>query len=111
MKKVKSFFPFSSNKQTYIIANFTFLLYNSKYIWDKGEIKMKYTFNDKDQLVSFICTEIITTAEATDILDCSRQYLDELVSKGKITPIKTINRVRLYWRNDIVNLLEKRHSS
>jgi len=88
-----------------------FLLYNSKYIGVKGGFRMKYTFNDKEQLIHFICNEIITTAEATDLLNCSRQYLDELVSKGKITPIKTINRVRLYWKNDIMILLEKRHSS
>ena len=72
---------------------------------------MKYTFDDKEHLIDFICNEIITTAEATGILNCSRQYLDELVSKGKITPIKTINRVRLYWRNDIVNLLNKRNGN
>lgn len=77
----------------------------------KGGIIMKYTFSDKDQLIHFICNEIITTAEATELLECSRQYLDELVSKGKITPIKTINRVRLYWKNDIIGLLEKRRSS
>lgn len=71
---------------------------------------MQYTFEDKDHLVNFICNEIITTAEATTLLGCSRQYLDELVSKGKITPIKTINRVRLYWRNDIVSLLHKRNA-
>lgn len=69
---------------------------------------MKYTFNDKNQLIDFICNEIITTAEATQVLQCSRQYLDELVSKGKIIPIKTINRVRLYWKNDIITLLEKK---
>ncbi len=69
---------------------------------------MKYSFDDKEHLIDFICTEIITTAEATCILDCSRQYLDELVSKGKITPIKTINRVRLYWKNDIMALLIKK---
>ncbi len=72
---------------------------------------MKYTFNDKEHLINFICNEIITTAEATAMLNCSRQYLDELVSKGKITPIKTINRVRLYWKNDIVSLLQRKHSS
>lgn len=72
---------------------------------------MKYTFEDKDDLVSFICNEIITTAEATGLLNCSRQYLDELVSKGKITPIKTINRVRLYWKNDIDTLVRKKQSS
>lgn len=70
---------------------------------------MKYQFEGKQQLIDFICTEIITTAEATRLLSCSRQYLDELVSKGKIVPIKTINRVRLYWKNDIMQLLEKRN--
>lgn len=72
---------------------------------------MKYTFDDKEHLINFICNEIITTAEATTMLNCSRQYLDELVSKGKITPIKTINRVRLYWKNDIVSLSQRKHSS
>ncbi len=72
---------------------------------------MKYSFDDKEHLIHFICNEIITTAEATALLNCSRQYLDELVNKGKITPIKTINRVRLYWRDDIVYLLQKKQSS
>ncbi|PHV71985.1 DNA-binding protein [Sporanaerobium hydrogeniformans] len=71
---------------------------------------MKYTFDDKEHLIDFICNEIITTAEATCLLNCSRQYLDELVSKGRITPIKTINRVRLYWRNDIINLQNKKNT-
>ncbi len=71
---------------------------------------MKYTFDDKEHLIDFICNEIITTAEATSMLNCSRQYLDELVSKGRITPIKTINRVRLYWRNDIMNLQSKKNT-
>ena len=62
---------------------------------------MEFNFDSKEHLIAFIQSEIITTAEATSLLNCSRQYLDELVSKGKITPVKTINRVRLYWRDDI----------
>ncbi|WP_334309872.1 helix-turn-helix domain-containing protein [Niameybacter sp.] len=65
---------------------------------------MEFNFNSKEHLITFIQSEIITTAEATELLNCSRQYLDELVSKGKITPVKTINRVRLYWRDDISSL-------
>ncbi len=65
---------------------------------------MKFTFEDKTNLIQFIQSEIITTAEATTLLNCSRQYLDELVSKGKIKPVKTINRVRLYWKDDITAL-------
>ncbi|MGL6173205.1 MAG: helix-turn-helix transcriptional regulator [Cellulosilyticaceae bacterium] len=65
---------------------------------------MEFNFKNKEELIAFIHSEVITTAEATELLGCSRQYLDELVSKGKITPVKTINRVRLYWKADITAL-------
>lgn len=68
---------------------------------------MQFNFESKETLIEFIRSEIITTAEATELLNCSRQYLDELVSKGKITPVKTINRVRLYWKDDITALHKK----
>ena len=68
---------------------------------------MNFNFENKESLIAFIRSEIITTAEATEFLGCSRQYLDELVSKGKITPVKTINRVRLYWKGDIMALQHK----
>ncbi|MGL4363092.1 MAG: DNA-binding protein [Cellulosilyticaceae bacterium] len=68
---------------------------------------MEFIFENKENLITFIQKEIITTAEATNLLNCSRQYLDELVSRGKITPVKTINRVRLYWRDDISSLHKK----
>ena len=74
---------------------------------ERGEIHMSFQFENKDSLIEFIRKEIITTAEATNILSCSRQYLDELVNKGKIVPVKTINRVRLYWRGDILHLKNK----
>lgn len=70
---------------------------------------MEFNFDSKEQLITFIQSEIITTAEATHLLNCSRQYLDELVSKGKITPVKTINRVRLYWRDDISALHKNKY--
>lgn len=72
---------------------------------------MSFQFDSKENLIEFIRAEIITTAEATAILNCSRQYLDELVSKGKITPVKTINRVRLYWKDDIIKLQNKSGNS
>lgn len=73
----------------------------------EGYLNMSFQFDSKEDLIKFIQAEIITTAEATSILNCSRQYLDELVSKGKITPVKTINRVRLYWKDDISKLQTK----
>lgn len=71
-------------------------------------MNMEFNFDSKEQLITFIQSEIITTAEATELLNCSRQYLDELVSKGRIIPVKTINRVRLYWRDDIAALHRNR---
>ncbi|OOB78203.1 MAG: transcriptional regulator [Epulopiscium sp. Nele67-Bin001] len=68
---------------------------------------MRYAFQTKDRLQEFIQMEIITTAEATTLLSCSRQYLDELVNKGKLIPVKSVNRVRLYWKDDILALNKK----
>lgn len=73
----------------------------------EGYVNMNFNFESKETLIEFIRSEIITTAEATELLSCSRQYLDELVTKGKITPVKTINRVRLYWKDDILALHKK----
>ncbi len=69
---------------------------------------MQFNFDNKDTLIQFIQSEIITTAEATKLLHCSRQYLDELVNRGKLVPVKTINRVRLYWKSDIMSLHTRR---
>lgn len=74
-----------------------------------------YTFNSREELVEFVQKEIINTTEALDILQCSRQNLNNLVKREVITPIKDLPRDRLFLKEDIIKrkkyMDEKREAS
>jgi hypothetical protein len=74
-----------------------------------------YTFNSREELAEFVQNEIINTTEALDILQCSRQNLNNLVKREVITPIKDLPRDRLFFKEDIVKrkkyMGEKREAS
>ncbi|MGE7020427.1 DNA-binding protein [Solibacillus cecembensis] len=61
-----------------------------------------YSFNSKEKLTEYIQSEIINTTEALEILQCSRQNLNNLVKRGVLTPIKDLPRDRLFYKEDIV---------
>lgn len=62
---------------------------------------MKYEFNSREELEAFIQNEVLTTSEALEVLERSRQRLNDLVKAGKIKPLKSVSRDRLYLRKDI----------
>ncbi|MGI8351689.1 DNA-binding protein [Niallia circulans] len=66
----------------------------------------EYSFSDKEELTSFIQKEIINTTEALEILQCSRQNLNNLVQREVLKPIKDLPRDRLFFRSDIVERKE-----
>ncbi|WP_260286745.1 DNA-binding protein [Peribacillus aracenensis] len=74
-----------------------------------------YTFNSREELAEFVQKEIINTTEALDILQCSRQNLNNLVKREVINPIKDLPRDRLFLKEDIVKrkkyMDEKREAS
>ncbi|MCY9546799.1 DNA-binding protein [Lysinibacillus xylanilyticus] len=61
-----------------------------------------YSFNSREELTEYIQDEIINTTEALEILQCSRQNLNNLVQRGVIIPIKDLPRDRLFFKEDIV---------
>ena len=63
---------------------------------------MKYEFNSNEELKQFIAENVITTMEAAEILECSRQNIDRLVSIGKLVPIKQTQRDKLFFKADIL---------
>lgn len=63
---------------------------------------MEYYFKSKEELTAYVISEIINTTEATEILGCSRQNLNNLIKRGKITPIKELPRDRLFFKSDIL---------
>lgn len=65
-----------------------------------------YQFNSKEELKKFLSEEIINTAEAVQILNCTRQNIDDLVKRGKLVPIKIFPRDRLFLKSDILERLK-----
>lgn len=56
-----------------------------------------YCFRSRDDLKAYIVEEIINTSEAIEILECTRQNLNDLIKRGKIVPIKDLPRDRLFF--------------
>jgi len=63
---------------------------------------LKYVFESDNELKQFIIENIITTLEAAEILNCSRQNIDKLMQKGKLIPVKQTLRDKLFLKSDIL---------
>ncbi|AWP28728.1 DNA-binding protein [Paenibacillus sp. Cedars] len=64
-------------------------------------------FESKEHLSAWISHELISTAEAIEILDCTRQNLHSFVKRERLVPVKETNRERLFWRSEVMNLKEE----
>ena len=54
-----------------------------------------------DDFRSFVTNRVVNTAEAVDMLDCSRQNVNDLIKRGKIEPIKKEPKNTLFLKSDI----------
>ncbi|MBR5088628.1 MAG: helix-turn-helix domain-containing protein [Ruminiclostridium sp.] len=50
----------------------------------------------------FVQFRVINAAEAAELLNCSRQYINELVKKKKLTPIKSSDKNTLFLKSDVL---------
>ena len=66
------------------------------------------SFNNTNELKMYIAKEVIETKEVADILGCSRQYVNKLVKEQKIIPIKILNKNKLFYKPDILEIAEKK---
>lgn len=53
------------------------------------------------ELQSMISDHIIDSAQAAEELGCSKQNIDDLVRRGKLTAVKEGQRYRLFMKSDI----------
>lgn len=67
---------------------------------------MKYNFGNTEELKQFIVDNVITTMEAAEILNCTRQNIDRLVDTGKLTPVKRTQRDKLFLKEEILARLK-----
>lgn len=47
-----------------------------------------------------IANNLLTTAEAAQLLDCSRQNICDLVRRGSLQPVKEPEKNRLFLKSD-----------
>lgn len=67
-----------------------------------------FTFKDEKELRKFINEEILFTSEVAELLNCTRQYIYKLVKEGKLEPVKTATKERLFFKSDILYFNERR---
>ena len=54
-----------------------------------------------EEITSVISQSVVDTAEACELLGCSRQYINELVRTGRLVPIKSNEKWTLFLKSDI----------
>ncbi|MBW7976602.1 helix-turn-helix domain-containing protein [Bacillus velezensis] len=62
---------------------------------------MEYHLKNRQEVEDFIKTEVLTTPEAKEILGVTTTRMSQLISNGKLTPIKKLRGVSLFLRSDI----------
>lgn len=65
-----------------------------------------YSFNSKEELSKFISENIVDTSEAMALLNCSRQNIDDLVKRNKLTPIRSLTKTKIFFKEDILARLK-----
>ena len=56
---------------------------------------------ERDELIRIIQDNVMTAAEAVELLGGSKQNLSSLVKRGKLIPIKEAGSVRLFLKSDV----------
>lgn len=52
--------------------------------------------------MSFIRSRVISTSEACELLDCSRQNISDLIRRGKLHPVRADAKSKLFLRNEVL---------
>lgn len=56
-----------------------------------------------EDFCSFVSNRVVGTAEAMELLSCSRQNINDLVKRGKLSPIKTEQKNTLFLKSEILH--------
>lgn len=67
---------------------------------------MPYNFQTRNDLINFISNEVLTTSEVIELLGYSRQYVNQLVKKEKLIPIKKVGNTTLFFKSDVLSFKE-----
>lgn len=60
-----------------------------------------------DDFLCFIKQRVLSSGEVIELLNCSRQNLDDLVHRGKLHPIKVTTKNKLYLKSEVEQRIKK----
>lgn len=56
----------------------------------------------KEDFTDFVAERVINTAEAAEIMGCSRQNIDDLIKRGKLNPVKITAKEKFFLKSDVL---------
>ncbi|ASS88628.1 DNA-binding protein [Geobacillus sp. Manikaran-105] len=68
---------------------------------------MSYHFASRKELEDFIKSEVLGVAETLEILNVTYQRLSKLIESGRIVPIKSFQKDKLFFRDDVETLAKE----
>ena len=54
-----------------------------------------------DDFIRFAQINLINTKEATEIMNCTKQNIDDLIRRGKLQPVKKGNKYSLFLKTEV----------
>ncbi|MEM5644744.1 helix-turn-helix domain-containing protein [Bacillus cereus] len=67
---------------------------------------MDYKMN-REEIEKLVHQTVLTANETANLLDVTTQRLHVLVKQGRLVPLKVVDRVSLYFREDVEKLAEE----
>ncbi|MCQ6569098.1 helix-turn-helix domain-containing protein [Bacillus mycoides] len=61
----------------------------------------------REEIEKLVSQVVLTANETANLLDVTTQRLHVLVKQGRLVPIKLVDRVSLYFREDVEKLAEE----
>ncbi len=71
---------------------------SNNYLFDNGK-EIPLTIDD---FKCFISEELVNSSEAAELLNCSRQNIDDLVKRGKLRPVKQSEKNKLFLKDEVL---------
>lgn len=55
----------------------------------------------EEDFISFANLNLVTTSEATQILKCTRQNIEDLIKRGKLHPVRSFKHGKMFRRSEV----------
>lgn len=65
---------------------------------------------NRKKLIQLIQDNVINTQEASELIECNRQYVSALVKSGRLVPVKKYRSETLFLKSDVIDYINTRQA-